>query len=66
MADKLGVKGWVKNTDDDDVEAMATGTDEVVQKFIDWCKVGPRKAAVEDVIVTRKEEKPFQDFKVIR
>ena len=66
VADELGIKGWVKNTDDDDVEAMATGTEEVVQKFIDWCKVGPRKAAVEDVIVTRKEEKPFQDFKVIR
>jgi len=66
MADKFGVKGWIKNMWDDDVEAMATGSEEAVQQFIDWCKVGPRKAEVEDVIVTRKEETPFDDFVVIR
>ena len=66
MADKFGVKGWVKNTWDDDVEAMASGSEEAVEKFIEWCKTGPRKAEVEEVIVTRKEETPFKDFSVIR
>ena len=36
VADKLGVKGWIKNTWDDDVEAMATGSEEAIQKFIEW------------------------------
>jgi acylphosphatase len=66
VADHLGVKGWVKNSGDDDVEAMATGTEEAVQQFIEWCRVGPRKAEVEDVTVTPKEETPFSDFSVLR
>lgn len=66
VAEKLGVKGWIKNTWDDDVEAMATGSEEAVQKFIEWCWVGPRKAEVENVIVTKKEETPFENFSVIR
>ena len=66
VADKLGVKGWIKNTWDDDVEAMATGSEEAIQKFIEWCWAGPRKAEVENVIITKKEETSFKDFSVIR
>ena len=65
-ADKLGVKGWVKNTWDEDVEAMATGNEEAVKKFIEWCWMGPRRAVVEDVIITSAEETFFDDFLVIR
>ena len=65
-ADKLGVKGWVKNTWDEDVEAMATGNEEAVRKFIEWCWMGPRRAVVEDVIITPAEETFFDDFLVIR
>ena len=65
-ADKLGVKGWVKNTWDEDVEAMATGNEEAVKKFIEWCWMGPRRAVVEDVIITPAEETFFDDFLVIR
>jgi len=66
VADKLGIKGWVKNTWSDDVEAMATGSEDAVQKFIEWCKIGPRKAFVEKIIVTPKEDASFKDFSVIR
>ena len=66
IADKLGVKGWVKNTWDEDVEAMATGNEEAVRKFIEWCWMGPRRAVVEDVIITPAEETFFDDFLVIR
>jgi acylphosphatase len=66
MADMLGIKGWVKNTRNDDVEAMASGSEEAVQKFIEWCWVGPRRAEVENVIVTKKEETAFKDFSIVR
>lgn len=66
IADKLGVKGWVKNTSDEDVEAIASGNEDAVQKFIKWCHEGPPKADVTDVIVTKKEEETFKDFSVIR
>ena len=66
IADKLGVKGWVKNTWDEDVEAMATGDEEAVKKFIEWCWMGPRRAVVEDVIITPAQETFYDDFLVIR
>lgn len=66
VADQLGVKGWVKNTWNDDVEAMVTGGEEAIRKFIEWCWKGPKKAEVEDVIITKKEETPFDGFSVIR
>ena len=66
VADKLGVKGWIKNSWDDDVEAIISGNEEAVQQFIQWCWRGPQKAVVTNVIVTTKEETTFKDFSVIR
>ncbi len=66
IADKLGVTGWIKNKWDGNVEALATGDEESLQKFIEWCRQGPKKAEVTDVIVTKKEETTFNNFSVIR
>lgn len=66
IADKLGVTGWIKNKWDGNVEALATGHEESLQKFIEWCRQGPKKAEVTDVIVTKKEETTFNNFSVIR
>lgn len=65
-ADSLGVQGWVKNTAAGNVEAMATGNEKNIQQFINWCKQGPRRAIVTEVIVTQKEVLPFTDFSVIK
>ena len=51
VAHMLGVKGWVKNLPDNNVEIIATATDKLLQKFIAWCKQGPPKARVDEVIV---------------
>ncbi len=66
IADELGVTGWVKNTPDDNVEAVVTGTEEQLQQFIEWCKKGPVMAEVKDVIATRQAEIIFSDFSVRR
>jgi acylphosphatase len=66
VADELGIKGWVKNTVEGDVEAMASGSQEQLGKFIAWCHKGPDRAAVTDVIVLEKEEQPFETFKIVR
>ncbi len=66
IADKIGVTGWIKNTKDDDVEAIAKGKQEQLKEFINWCKQGPAKAEVEDVIVTEQKEMSFIDFKIVR
>lgn len=65
-AEKLQIKGWVKNTDSGDVEAIATGTNQQLQEFIAWCKQGPQRAVVSEVIATNQEETFFKDFSVIR
>ena len=66
VADEIGVTGWVKNTDEGDVEAMVTGNEQQVKKFIEWCKQGPRKAVVTDVTVTQKNDTTFNEFSVKR
>ena len=66
VADKIGVKGWIKNTDEGDVEAVVTGSGQQLQEFVSWCKQGPRRADVSEVISTEQEETRFKDFSVIR
>ncbi|MBD0279827.1 MAG: acylphosphatase [Bacteroidota bacterium] len=62
----LGLTGWIKNTREGDVEVMVQGDAEAVRKFIDWCRQGPPRAMVTDVITTEKEAQPFDGFRIIR
>ena len=66
VADMLGIKGWVKNLPDDIVEITATSTEETLQKYIDWCKKGPPRARVDDVIVEELNLHEFKDFRIVR
>jgi acylphosphatase len=52
---EFNVDGWVKNTYDNKVEIFAQGNEENLNKFINWCKQGPPKAAVEDIQVSEKQ-----------
>lgn len=63
-ANKTGVKGWVKNTSEGNVEAVVTGDEEQLQQFIAWCKKGPARAKVDDVIVSEQKETHFVDFSI--
>lgn len=65
-ADELGITGWIKNTSEGDVEAVATGNEEQLRAFEKWCKQGPRRATVSDLITTQQEETTFESFSVIR
>jgi acylphosphatase len=65
-AEECGIKGWVRNTEEGDVELMATGSDEALKRFVAWCRQGPRRAVVSDVVIEPKEEESFPSFKVIR
>jgi acylphosphatase len=65
-ADGLGVTGWIRNTDNGDVEALVSGTEEQLTSFIAWCKQGPPAAVVRSVEVNDKEEKSFENFFIAR
>ena len=56
QAEKIGVKGWVRNLDDDKVEAVAEGTEGQIKEFIAYCRKGPEEARVDDIKVEEEEE----------
>ena len=65
-ADDLGISGWVKNTPEGDVEVLANGDQMAIDLFIEWCRKGPSKARVIDVIVTEASEEDFNGFRITR
>jgi acylphosphatase len=66
VADQLGVNGWIKNTKERDVEVIATGNEEALTEFLNWCKQGPKDAKVTDVIITTKNPEAFNGFSIVR
>lgn len=66
VADLIGVKGCVKNLPDGNVEITATAAEEILQKFISWCKQGPPRAKVDQVIIEEHQLQEFNGFKILR
>ena len=66
VADEIGVTGWVKNTEEGNVEIMATGSEEQLDKLIEWCRKGPKRAIVTGVVENSREEQHFTGFEVLR
>lgn len=62
-AEKLDIRGFVRNLEDGRVEIFLEGLPENVDKMIEICKVGPKHAQIRGV--EEKKEK-FQDFKVFK
>ena len=55
-ARNLGLKGWVRNLDNGNVEAVFEGEEDKVNEMIEWCKEGEHHAIVKDVKVN------FEDY----
>jgi acylphosphatase len=64
-AKTLGLKGWVRNTQDGRVEAVFEGEKEKVEKILEWVKSGPPLARVENVEIRFEDFKgEFDDFEI--
>jgi acylphosphatase len=66
VASEMDVKGWVRNTSEGDVEIVAVGARQDIDRFIEWCKHGPSQAIVTNVIITPTEDENFEQFKILR
>ena len=65
-ADNLGVKGFVRNLNNGDVEVVVEGRDEVVNDFLKLCREGPAHAQVKETEAREIKHEGFKDFKVLR
>jgi acylphosphatase len=60
----LGLAGWIRNDADGSVEAVFEGERERVRSLVDWCRRGPRGAAVDSVDVVWEEPRGEARFAV--
>ena len=65
-ADRIGIKGWVRNRPDGTVEAIFEGDPETVSQMVDWCKKGPSLSRVDHVYIEAlKNLSNFQTFDIL-
>jgi acylphosphatase len=51
-AERLGVRGWIRNEPDESVAGHFEGATESVDALVAWCRHGPSYASVRHVAVT--------------
>ncbi len=64
-AEKLNVKGFVRNLEDGRVEAFLEGNTDEVNKMIELCKKGPRHSQIRNVEMKTEKFQDFKNFKVL-
>lgn len=65
-AQELGLKGWVKNRNDGNVEILAEGIDHKISELKNWCYDGPPYAVVTGIKEFIEEYKgEFVSFDIV-
>ena len=66
-AERIGVRGWVRNRPDGTVQALFEGERERVEEMLAWCRRGPALARVTAVDVTWEEYGgDLAEFRILR
>ena len=63
-AQRLGVRGWVRNRYDGTVEVVAEGDAGAVQQLVSWARRGPTYAVVSRVDVTEEAPEGLGSFEI--
>jgi len=63
-ADELGVRGFVRNLEDGNVEVIVEGEDGKVNELVRRCEEGPGHADIKNVDVEEMRHQGFDSFKV--
>jgi acylphosphatase len=65
QARALGLRGYVRNLASGDVEIVAEGTEEAIERLIQWARKGPPPSRVEDLRIDFAEPiGEFRDFSI--
>jgi len=65
-ADELGVRGFIRNLDNGDVEVVAEGRDENVNELLENLKKGQVHSEVKEVKIEEIKYQGFDRFKILR
>ena len=63
-AQRLGLKGWVKNVNRGDVEVWAEGQEGKLKPFLTWLRQGNQFSRVDSVEKEDMQPKGYEDFTV--
>ena len=61
-AQRLGIKGWVRNASDGNVEVWAEGSQGQLDLFLKWLSRGPEYSRVDSVKIEDKPPRGHSDF----
>lgn len=64
LAERHGVRGWVRNNPDGTVEAVLQGDPAAVERLVEFAREGPRGAQVERVDVSDEAPESLSGFAV--
>lgn len=65
-AQELGLKGWIKNNENGNVEVHAEGPEGALEAFEHWCWEGPDAAEVTSVQSEEAKEENLPSFQILR
>jgi len=61
---ELDIKGTVKNLTTGDVYILAQGDNPNIMAFVQWCRIGPEYAKVDEIKIKKSEEKEYSGFEI--
>jgi len=61
---ELGINGIVLNMPDGSVKIEAEGDEQKLNKYIEWCRIGPPRALVENIEIVNTEVKNYNSFAI--
>jgi acylphosphatase len=64
QGNKIGVRGFLRQTEDGRIEIVIEGKDEKVKEMLEVCRAGTKHAEVRDVQVNEIKYQGFEGFKI--
>jgi len=64
-AQKLGIKGYIRNLSDGRVEIFIEGTTDAIEKMAPICRRGPQHSIIRKIEEKDEKFQDFREFKVL-
>ncbi len=65
-ANRIGVRGYVRNLDDGRVEVVMEGTDDKITEMLGVCKKGNPHSQIREIEIKELTNQGFQGFNIMR